>query len=86
MQRWTPEKILAPGVPGGQMPYGQIGREVVPGSQPANPLGGTVPSGGGRTLPLQGSAPCGGVPCGLSPQAKSIGGLTNLGNVLKGGS
>ena len=57
---------------------------MVPGIQPANPRGGTLPSGG--TLPLQGSAPCGGVPCGVSPQAKSIGGLTNLGNVLKGGS
>lgn len=63
------------------------GAELPPDQTGINQLGGTVPAGGkGGTLPLQNPSPCPIAPCGASPQAKSIGGFTNLGNVLKGGS
>lgn len=82
VQRYSSQpKVDAPAGQGAVNPIG--GTEPGAGSGSS---GGTLPLGKGGTLPLEGSPPCGAVPCQLSPEAKSIGGLTNLGNVLKGGS
>lgn len=77
IQRWSSQpKVDAPA---GQGPVNPLG-----GTEPGGGTSGTLPLGKGGTLPLGGS-PCGTAPCPVSPGAKSVGGMTNLGNVLKGG-
>ena len=81
LQKWRPTPIIAPGVPGGQLPRGEMFPKVI-GQPGANQLGATegAPGMGGKggTLPLPGAPGQGGGQSGstlpLQPPAPSPGG------------